>query len=228
MAKPCVSIIYSSLETKYTSQYLGALLFLGGYSKVKVSALPTVKGVSEKAQLQVEGTEKHILVSVNRKTEGSKTVAECSDFCLNVDFKDLTDSNIVIVCVASCDTERCSTLLSKMLVKNEKMPVGVFTFQNGVKNFEKLDSLKSLGHLVFDSAIGFHVVKRRTDGVLMMAVEGQLVIERLSKEKAEVGAQFINLLSTSDIPILFRRNLTCKRHWCAFCSCYHVHLLFLI
>jgi hypothetical protein len=35
-------------------------------------------------------------------------------------------------------------------------------------------------------------------------------MERLSKEKAEQGEKFINLISTAEIPILYRKSLTRK------------------
>ncbi len=39
---------------------------------------------------------------------------------------------------------------------------------------------------------------------------GKLVIERLSKEKTGEGMRYLNLLSTMDIPQLFRKVLTRK------------------
>ena len=63
--------------------------------------------------------------------------------------------------------------------------------------------------IVFDGAVGFHVVKGRgDDGTLRSLSSGQIVLERLNKEKAEHGSQYINLLGTMDIPILFQKVLT--------------------
>ncbi len=45
--------------------------------------------------------------------------------------------------------------------------------------------------------------------VLISVFSGQsLVVERLSKEKAEYGSRYINLLATTNIPIFFRKVIT--------------------
>jgi len=55
-------------------------------------------------------------------------------------------------------------------------------------------------------------------GILLF--EGQIVLERLTKEKAEHGSQFVNLLSTTEIPFLFRKVLTRK---CRHASSFPIH-----
>lgn len=132
---------------------------------------------------------------------------------MNCDIATLEDCHVIILCVNSTDTERAVSLLKATLPMPSKVqdqPIGIFTFQYGSSNFDKLDTvLKGRSNLLLiDGAVGFHVVRGHADGVLRPLVPGQLVLERLSKEKSVHGVKFVNLLSTTQIPMLFRKKLT--------------------
>ena len=132
---------------------------------------------------------------------------------MNCSVATLADCHVIILCVNPTDTERAVSLLKTTLPTPSKahdQPIGIFTFQHGSSNFEKIETvLKGRSNLLLiDGAVGFHVVRGRADGVIRPLVPGQLVLERLSKEKSVHGVNFVNLLSTTQLPMLFRKKLT--------------------
>jgi ketopantoate reductase len=138
---------------------------------------------------------------------------EQPDFQTNCGIATLKDCHVILVCVIATDTERTVALLKTTLpahTKAEGPPIGIFSFQHGCSNFDKIEAgLKGSANLLLvDGAVGFHVVRGRVDGVIRPLVPGQLVLERLSKEKSDHGVNFVNLLSTTELPMLFRKKLT--------------------
>mmetsp|Transcript_4240 Transcript_4240/g.5413 ORF Transcript_4240/g.5413 Transcript_4240/m.5413 type:complete len:429 (+) Transcript_4240:46-1332(+) len=215
--KPIVGIIHSdeesdSSESSLLAKYFGALLFLGEYSSVRITALP-LNPKNKKNKSKNKTTEKNTSnekqVSVlHIATNKPKIVVESEDFQMKADIKDLKDCHVIIVCVNPTDTQQCAEILKKLPTK--KTPVGIFSFQYGCKNFDTLSGcLGTVDHLLFDGAVSFHIVKGLSDQVLRPLIKGQnLVLERLTAEKAEFGSNYVNLLSTMEIPILFRKTLT--------------------
>ena len=216
--KPIVGCVYSATgvsgESELSAQYLGGLLFLGGYSSVKLVAMHKEGKSDDTISSASVSSGKITLSNPYWPSPGPRDVEDGEHFKRNCEFASLADCHVIIVCVDALDTERCGKALCKLLPKKKMSddttpPVGIFTLQHGCKNHEKLSSaLNGSEHMLLDGAIGFHVAKSPIDGVLRPFMPGSLVLERLSKEKAEFGSPFVNLLSTTDIPILFRKVLT--------------------
>ena len=66
--------------------------------------------------------------------------------------------------------------------------------------------------LIIVSGLYFEKVCARQYFRSLHSSAGQLAIERLGKEKAEFGLRYVNLLSTAQIPMVFRKQLTCPIH----------------
>lgn len=202
--KPNVGVIFSGARTTSESKdlglFLGALLYLGKYSCVKFVELDS----DEKSKSQEE-TE-----TVKVFSGGAvHTLCSSTDFQLNSKTEALETCHLIVVTVFSDDTPRCAELISKLPPMKDKMRC-IVSLQHGCKNFEKLSSILTEKQcILMDGVCALHVSRSAVDGLLLPLVHGgSLVLERLSKEKAEEGEKFLNLLSTMNLPILFRKLLT--------------------
>ena len=201
-----VGVVFSdsvSLESRHLAEYLGSLLYLGQYSCVRlvnISKSPSSPSTSP------------ILV-IPPAQRARVSVLASEDFVVDSELEILKGCHLILICVSSEDTSATAQWLSKHLpktVKESTDPKCIISLQHGCRNFEVLCSsdLSKGNNILLDGSVGFHIVKGADDGVLRPILPGQLVVERLSKEKAEHGEKFVNLLSTAGIPILFSKSLT--------------------
>ena len=120
------------------------------------------------------------------------------DFQMNCSTSTLAEAHVVLVCVNASDTERTVTLLKTLLPgpTKDSHPIGVFSLQHGCSNYDKIETglQRNTNLCLIDGSVGFHVVRGRADGALKPLMPGQLVLERLNKEKADKGIKFVNLL----------------------------------
>jgi len=146
--KPVVALICSnprfadSDESLLLSQYLGGLLHIGGYSRVRLVSLPSAGTSKAKEKtIAVEDTEaKEKTISVIPVDKTAPTViSESEDFCLRASTDTLAECHVIIVCVSPQDTTRTGELLANLPKKGDS-PIGVFTLQHGSKNFDKLSA----------------------------------------------------------------------------------------
>lgn len=204
--KPSVAFVHSGLEFSSESQlmarYLAACLFLGEYATCH-----TVCFDSGKAKA-MRGPAPRSITVVPPKKSRPVEVQQSVDFQLDAGFDVLKECQVVVVLVDSLDSDALAERLAKTLPK--KRNIGVFCLQHGVKNYSALEhALEETGNFSFDGVAGMHVVEDLNTGALkMLSKGGSLVIERLSRDKTDWGNKYINLLSTMDVNILFRKLLT--------------------
>jgi len=211
--KPRVGIIASgphkiSNQSQLLAQYLGGLLVLGEYSNVRIAYLDSETSCKTPSK---DATKSITLMPASCR--GSpQTVPVGTDFELYAELSSLKDCDMIINVANASDSGQCAHVLKQVLSdrSEREMPIGLFSLQHGARSFETISSnLKGQDHLLLlDSTIGFHVVEGKVDGVLRPLLPGSIIMERLSKEKAEHGLKFDNLIATMDIPILYRKVLT--------------------
>lgn len=204
--KPQVALIYSdpdrhTVESSHFAHYMGASLYLGRYARIHL-----VRFSAEKKE-HTHGDRSKIKVIPHGQSQ-IQVVKEGSEFHLNQPFSIVNECQIVIICVVPPETEKCAQQLAKTLKKNEN--TGIFTFQQGCKNYSSIEPcFKETGNITFDGSVGLQVVEDPSTGALKCLTSGgKLVVERLSREKVEWGNKYVNLLQTSEIPMLFRKAMT--------------------
>ena len=140
--KPIVALVCSnprfadSDESRLLAQFLGGLLHIGGFSRVRVVNLPgPCDGVKADAP---EIHEKQITIVPMEKITPT-VVTESEDFLLNAPCDCLKECHVVIVCVSPPDSTRTGEMLARLIPKKD-VPIGIFSLQHGCKNFDKLSA----------------------------------------------------------------------------------------
>jgi len=207
--KPRVAIVYTS-HAQATSasydfaHYFGACLYLAGYSSVKLVPFGSPPKKKTAEPLPARSAAISVVPYGEKK---AVQVEHCDDFKMEADIAIVKECQLVLVCVNPPDTEACGTKLASLLPKNKN--IGIFSFQYGVKNFVALEPcFEDSGNIMFDGAVGLHVVRLPQTNALCCLAGGSLVAERLSREKVDWGTKYLNLLESSMVPILFRKVLT--------------------
>ncbi|CAM9229702.1 unnamed protein product [Phaeothamnion confervicola] len=129
--------------------------------------------------------------------------------CSYQEWSVLEQCNLVLFCVEPDDTAAAAAAFAKLVTPGND--AAVISLQPGVKNSAAFkDALRDKKVVLLDGAVGISVARRPADGSYRCLNRrgGCLVVQRVSKEDSERAVKFLNLLSTVDIPLLYRRTVT--------------------
>ena len=200
--KPKVALIHSGCKRSDAStnlaHYLGGCLALAGYSDVKLLRFDTAKGAPPPPRVPL---------MVVPPGAAAPNIPNERDLFFSADLDAVKECQVVVVCVDPPETEACGKRLAKLLP--DKGRIGVFSLQHGCKNFVELkSSLDSTGNILVDGAVGFQVIRSALDDSLRVVAPGKIALARLSKEDADEGLKYVDLLQSSGIPMYFRKVMT--------------------
>uniref|UniRef100_A0A7S2WVG3 Ketopantoate reductase C-terminal domain-containing protein n=1 Tax=Rhizochromulina marina TaxID=1034831 RepID=A0A7S2WVG3_9STRA len=205
--KPDVAVVYSSLAPKSRGShdlafYLGGLLFLGGYSTVHMVEFQTSSAAKSQDEPSLVG------VKVLPFFESTpQSIQECGDFHPRAKMEVLSRCQVILVCVHGPETKDCAQALRKLIPDHGGR--GLFAFQIGCRHYSHLrDAFNESGNWTFEGAVGFRVVWDESGTCLGPLKHGSIVVERLSRDKADMGTKYTNLLETMGIPMLFQKTVT--------------------
>ena len=206
--KARVGIVYSnagglectSAGSFYIAQYVAGLLFSTAYADVKMIASDTMVSDQDLAKRRVLYT----VPFESKPTEISGSSIEYGYWSL------LEDCDVVIMCVDSKETEKCSEKLADTMFLQKR--ITVINMIKGVRNGSKIrDKISGKECVVFvDSVQNFDVVldakfRSYTPTVKYPAI----MFERLSKEIADTASGPISLMENmKGVSVYFRKVLT--------------------
>jgi len=162
---------------------IGGLLTKSGEKVILIGKKNQVEKISNKG-LKINGINNSILV---------KNVQASTDFSL------ISDSDAIIICVKSQDTENVANELKKYIKKSAL----VISLQNGVKNSNIIKGIT--GNTAFSGIVLFNALYIKP-GEVTLTLKGGLILETDSLYK-ETLQRFISLLAKSGIESKLETNI---------------------